>query len=222
METTLHRQLKHAYAGTGDETEVQVGSFRIDAIRDDELIEIQCASLSALRSKAKRLLGRHSLRIVKPIFHRTRITRLAEPDGKILSRRMSPKRGHVVDVFDELIYLTQVFPHPNLTIEVVLVDVEQFRVPAEKPKRRRRWQKDYTIHDVKLEAILDHFEFHEPSDLLRIIDWPGGIESITTETIAKATERPRWVAQKIAYVLKHVGAIHATGRTRQGIHYAAA
>ncbi len=222
METSLHRQLKHAYAASSDETEVTVGSFRIDAIREDELIEIQCASLSALRSKAKRLLGRHRLRIVKPVFHRTRITRLECADGRIISRRMSPKRGHVVDVFDELIYLTQVFPHPNLTIEVVLVDVEQIRVPAEKPKRRRRWQKDYAIHDVKLESILESFEFHEPSDLLRVINWPGGIETITTETIAIATARPRSVAQKIAYVLKHVGAIHPTGRTKAGIHYAAA
>jgi hypothetical protein len=222
METTLHRQLKQAYASSDGETEVTLGSFRIDAIRDDELIEIQCASLSALRSKAKRLLGRHPLRIVKPIFHRTRITRLAKPDGKITSRRLSPKRGHVVDIFDELIYFTQVFPHPNLTIEVVLVDVEQFRVPAPPPKRRRRWRKDYVIHDVQLESIQQTYEFHEPSDLLRILDLPGGIESITTETIAKAINRPRWVAQKIAYVLKHVGAIHPTRRTKQGIHYCAA
>ncbi len=222
METTLHRQLKQSYASSDGETEVTLGSFRIDAIRDDELIEIQCASLSALRSKAKRLLGRHALRIVKPIFHRTRITKLTEPNGKIVSRRLSPKRGHVVDIFEELIYLTQVFPHPNLTIEVVLVDVEQFRVPATVKKRRRRWQKDYTIHDVQLEAIKERYEFHEPSDLLRIIDWPGGIETITTETIAKAIDRPRWVAQKIAYVLKHVGAIHPTKRTKLGIHYAAA
>ena len=50
METTLHRQLKQSYASSDGETEVTLGSFRIDAIRDDELIEIQCASLSALRS----------------------------------------------------------------------------------------------------------------------------------------------------------------------------
>ena len=37
METTLHRQLKRLYAGDGA-TEVAIGSFRVDAVRGDELV----------------------------------------------------------------------------------------------------------------------------------------------------------------------------------------
>ena len=48
MESSLHQQLKEHYADTG-KTEVRLGDYRIDAIRDGELIEIQCASLSAIR-----------------------------------------------------------------------------------------------------------------------------------------------------------------------------
>ena len=56
METTLHQQLKRCYAQDDDSTEVVLGQYRIDAIRDDELIEVQCASLSAIRDKCRNLL----------------------------------------------------------------------------------------------------------------------------------------------------------------------
>ena len=41
METTLHQQLKRCYAQDEDSTEVVLGRYRIDAIRDGELISYQ-------------------------------------------------------------------------------------------------------------------------------------------------------------------------------------
>jgi hypothetical protein len=222
METTLHRQLKQAYAASPSNLEVKFGEFRIDAIRSDELIEIQCASLSALRSKAQRLLDVNPLRIVKPIYGRTRITRLDQREGKVVSRRLSPKRGEWVDFFDELIYFTRVFPHPNLTIELVMVDVEQIRIPRTTKKRWRRNHSDYQVQDIRLESIVETYELKTSTDLLRLIDWPSGDIQWTTESIAKRLSRPRWFAQKVAYVLKHVGAIRSTARNRSGIVYIAA
>ena len=122
METTLHQQLKHRYAEDPSQTEVAVGRYRIDAIRNGELIEVQCASLSAIRDKCQNLLQRHQLRVVKPLIMRTRIAKIKKQGGPITSRRMSPKRGCVLDVFDDLIYFTRVFPHKNLTLDVPLVN----------------------------------------------------------------------------------------------------
>ena len=51
METSLHRQLKELYATDGGLIEQRVGSYRIDVVRGRELIEIQLASLSAIRSR---------------------------------------------------------------------------------------------------------------------------------------------------------------------------
>ncbi len=217
METSLHQQLKRCYADDDANTEVVMGRYRIDAVRDQELIEIQCASLSAIRDKCRNLLQRHQLRVVKPVIARTRIVKMNKAGGPILSRRMSPKRGSVLDVFDELIYFTRVFPHPNLTIEVPLIDVQQYRIPAK--KRRRRWHKDYRVHDVQLEKISQHYELRCASDLLGLISWPAGSANINTADLAVAIDRPRWVAQKIAYVLRKTGAIQTAGRNRSGIVY---
>lgn len=220
METSLHRQLKLHYAGSLADTEVSVGCFRVDAVRDDELIEIQCASLSAIRSKAERLLQRHRLRIVKPVIVRRRITRLAAPGGEQLSRRLSPKRGSIVDLFDELIYFTRVFPHPNLIIEALLIDVEQIRVPRR--RRRRRRQPDYLVHDVTLESIQCSHQFRTSGDLLDAIGWRPDASAFNTAQLATVIDRPRWFAQKVAYVLRHAGAIEARDRNRDGVIYGAA
>lgn len=217
METSLHQQLKRCYADRDDDTEVVMGKYRIDAIRGDELIEVQCASLSAIRRKCHDLLTRHSVRVVKPVIVRTRIARAKKADGPVTSRRLSPKRGNVLDIFEDLIYFIRIFPNPNLTLELPLVHVEQLRVPAK--KRRRRWGKDYRVHDVRLESIEATIELRQASDLFRLVGISEELESFNTLDIARATDRPRWVAQQIAYVLRKTGAIEAVDRNRSGIVY---
>ena len=220
METTLHQQLKLHYAPDVSQTEVVLGRYRIDAVRDDELIEIQCASLSAIKSKINTLLRRHTVRVVKPVIMRTRIAKKKSPKGKITSRRMSPKRGDALDVFEDLIYFTGVFPHENLTLELALVHVEQVRIPCR--RHRRRWRKDYSVQDVQLEHIETTMELRSGADLCQLAGVDRDADSFTTADIARVTGRPRWFAQKIAYVLKHTKAIEPIGRNRTGIIYRAA
>lgn len=220
METSLHQQLKLHYAPDASQTEVVLGRYRIDAVRDDELIEVQCASLSAIKTKINTLLHRHTVRVVKPIIVRTRIAKKKSPKGKITSRRMSPKRGDVLDVFEDLIYFTHVFPHENLILELVLIHVQQIRIPS--LSYRRRWRKDYKIQDVQLEQIESTVELRSAADLRQLVGLDPAADSFTTEDIARVTKRPRWFAQKIAYVLKHTKAIEPIGRTRDGILYRAA
>lgn len=216
METSLHQQLKRCYAGVESNTEVVVGRYRIDAVRDEELIEVQCASLSAIRDKCQNLLKRHRLRVVKPVISRTRIVKIERAGGPVVSRRLSPKRGSVLDVFEELIYFTRVFPHPNLTIEVPLVEVEQFRIPD---KKRRRRQKNYKVHDVRLETIAGQRDLNSPADLLELVGLPGDESQFNTSDLARIIDRPRWVAQKVAYVLRKTGAIDEIGRDKAGVIY---
>ena len=218
METTLHQQLKQSYAQNDSQTEVTLGAYRIDAVRDDELIEIQCASLSAIRAKCQTLLKRHRLRVVKPVVMRTRIAKIKRAGGKITSRRMSPKRGNVLDVFEELIYFTRVFPHKNLTIEIPLVHIEQVRSPA-RGRRRRSWHKNYQVKDTRLEAIESSVEIKEPTDLLDLIELPKDAPSFNTADLANWTNLPRWKTQQIAYVLRKTGAVEVANRNRHGIVY---
>ena len=104
MESTLHRQLKDRYGpDLGGRAEVRVGDYRADAIDPEgRLIEVQAGPLGALKGKLARLLDAHEVRVVKPIVIERRIVRRDRADGPDRSSRRSPKRGELLDVFDEL------------------------------------------------------------------------------------------------------------------------
>ena len=210
METSLHRQLKQLYASSAGQIEVRLGPFIIDAIQDGELIEIQHGSLAAIRDKCRKLLKEHRLRVVKPIVARRQLVKLTRKNGRIKGRRLSPKRGTVLDLFHELIYFTKVFPHPNLRLDVILVDIEEWRYP--KPLRQRRWRRpDFKIQDQLLVEIGQHRAFHTAGDLLQLL--PKELPTpFHTGHLAESVGVERWFAQRIAYVLREIKAIQAVGK----------
>ncbi len=119
METTLHRQLKALYAGTEARTEQQrMNGYRIDAVRGDQLVEIQHGGLAAIRTKIGDLLEDYDVLVVKPLVAKKTLVRLTRKGGKEVSRRLSPKQATLLDLFHELVYFTARFPpHPRLTLE---------------------------------------------------------------------------------------------------------
>ena len=136
MESSLHRQLKEHYAGDAAELEVKLGDYRIDAVVGDQLIEIQHGSLAAIRQKVKSLLRDHCVTVIKPIIRRKRIIKQKSRNGPVTSQRWSPKRGVPLNLFDDLVYFTSVFPHANLTLETPLVEIEELRYPGHGRRRR--------------------------------------------------------------------------------------
>ena len=202
METSLHRQLKRHYAPTEAECEVTLGGYRIDAIADGRLIEIQQSALFAIRQKISVLVKKHDVLLVKPLVGNK--TLLLRPAGSIdgpleeMRRRLSPKHETVWNLFDELVHFRGVFPHPRLTIHVLLTDQTEIRRP--RPPRRRR-QKDYIVEDRSLDAVTAEFEISTVADILRLIP-PGLPAEFTTADLAKLLGESRSLAQKILYVLR--------------------
>lgn len=217
METTLHRQLKALYAGPEARVEQRMDGFRIDAIRDGELIEIQHGSLAAIRNKISRLLAKHDVRIVKPLIAKKQIIRLSRRGGKELSRRLSPKQCGPLDLFDELVYFTRVFPHPRLTLETVLIEVEERRYPGH--GRRRRWRKgDHIVEDQRLTAVIGVQHFRSAADLLELL--PSAMpQPFHTGHLAESLKIRRWIAQRIAYCLRQTGAATVCGKIGNALVY---
>lgn len=215
METSLHRSLKEHFAqGPEGRTEVAMGGFRIDAVGvQGELIEIQLGALGSLRGKLARLLPRHHVRVIKPITVEKRVVRKKSATEVEASARRSPKRGGLVDFFEDLVGLARCFPHPNLTIEVLPVSIDEIRVI-----RRRR--PGYTVVDRRLTHSQEPVLLKVPEDLWKLI--PEVAErtgTFTTEEIARLTERPLWLAQRVAYCLRLSGAVEVVGKCRNSVLY---
>lgn len=220
METSLHQRLKRLYASDESQIEQNVGRYRIDVIRDDELIEIQHASLSSIRRKVTTLLKKHHVRVVKPLVVRKQIVRCAGKGQPVVGRRQSPKRASLLDLFDELIYFTRVYPHPNLVVEVPLIIVEEWRYPAPPNRRGRRgrFRKDYMLEDQRLVEVESVHEFRTPGDLMRLL--PDDLsDPFDTGQLAAAMDVERWFAQKIAYCLRHMKALEVVGKRGNALLY---
>ncbi len=210
METSLHRKLKDVYSNNSSQVEAPLGRYRIDVVSDGELIEIQHGSFLAIREKVRDLLRDHRVLVVKPIVVRKRLVKQDAKGGRVISRRLSPKRGRDIDLFHELIYFTRVFPHRNLCIETPMVEVEEWRYPGHGRRRRRR-STDHVVEDQMLVALHRVVRFRTAGDLMQIIpdDLPCPFHSAH---LAESLNIQRWVAQRIAYCLRKTGAAEQVGK----------
>lgn len=211
METSLHRQLKAIYAESAEQTEVRLGRFRIDVVRGEELIEIQHGSLAAIRNKIQSLLNEHRVRVVKPIVLSKQLIKRAGLGRRIVDRRRSPKRGTIWELFHDLVYFSRVFPHPNLVLEVPLVDVEEWRYPGH-GRRRWRHRRDHQVEDQRLLQIAAIYCFQTAQDLARLLphDLPAPFH---TQHLCQSLQIAPSFAQRIAYSLRETGAIHGVGKS---------
>ena len=213
-ELSLHNQLKDHYAGSGDLVEHLVDGYVIDIVRGGELIEVQTGNFSAIKQKLYDLLREHRVRVVYPVAYKKWVTRV-DLEGKRLSRRKSPKTGRVEELFNELVYLSDVMLEPSFELEVPLVNMDEILVDDGKGSwRRRRW----SIQDRKLLSIENTTLFRCREDLLTLL--PGNLPPIfTTRDLAKHSGLRTRLAQRMAYCLRHLRLLEVKGKRGRSYLY---
>ena len=111
-EQSLHNQLKDYYAGEVDQVEATVEGYIVDVVKDGVLVEVQTGNFGSIRQKLLDLLRSHRVRLVHPVPLNKWIIRVG-PGGGQVSRRRSPKRGRVEEVFDEMVYTPELARVPG-------------------------------------------------------------------------------------------------------------
>jgi hypothetical protein len=215
-EKPLHAALKDWYARPGDQLELQVEGFIIDIVRGGLLIEIQTTSLASLKRKLLALADDYPVRLVYPIPGEKWIVKLAEDGHSAPSRRKSPKRGKIEDVFRELVSFPKLLAHPNFSLDVLLIQEEEIRrYDGTRAWRRRGWVTD----ERRLLQVVDRKRFCTPADMEELL--PATlVEPFTTSDLAAAIGRPRRLAQRMAYCLRKMGVIEAVDKQGNAILYA--
>ena len=213
-ETSLHAALKEHYARAGDRLEVPVEGYLIDIDRGTELIEIQTGNFSALKPKLEILLDDYQLRIVHPIARERWIRRLSL-DGEVLARRKSPKRGRVEEIFNELVYIHRFLRHPNLTLEVIMVQEEvSWRDDGRGSWRRKGW----SVYDRRLLSVIDSIAFNTPEEFVALL--PKDLEDpFTNRDLATAAGLRMRLAQKMTYCLRSSGLLEQVGNRGRSYLY---
>lgn len=211
-EKPLHAALKAWAAEDGDEFEVPVYGFVADIARGRMLIEIQTGSSARLKRKLTEFLRRHEVRLILPVAARKTVVCVDEA-GSEVSRRLSPRRARAIDAFRELVGLGDLLGDTNLSVDIVLVHEEEVRRPS--TVRRR---KDYSVGERRLVEVIDCVSLRGTADYLGVL--PAGLgDEFTTADLARAVAQPRWMAQKIAYVLRTIGVVRIVGKSGNALVY---
>jgi hypothetical protein len=212
QETTLHSELKEIYRLEGGRSETWVDGYLIDVVRTDLLIEIQTRNLGALKKKLDGLLDNYPVRLVHPIA-REKFIVLKSVDGNQLWRRRSPKKGRIVDLFYELVYVAKWVNHPNFSLEILLTSEEEQRIQDGQGSWRR---KGVSIQDRRLNKIIERYLFSKPADYRLLL--PATITSpFTNRQLAHLLSIPHRLASKMAYTLLQIGILEIDGK--QGRSY---
>lgn len=209
-ETHLHAALKQWYAEPGDELEAKLEGYVVDIRRGEAVLEVQTHNFGACRKKLRALVANHPVRLIHPVAQEKWIVRQRSAEGAVLGRRKSPLRGRWEDVFTELVSCPDLLTHPNFVLEVVLIQEEEIRYPNTR-KRRGRWKKDWRTGNRRLLTVLKHYTFSSPSDLLARLP-PTLPEPFTNHHLAEALNLPPYLAQKMTYCLRAMGALERVGK----------
>ena len=206
QEKTLHAQLKQYYCEAGGETEVLVAGYIVDVLNDDQIVEIQTGSFSAIRTKLYRLLENHSVRLVFPLTGiRWLLTSGIEEDGLI--RRKSPKKENLYEIFNELVSFPSLIIHDRFTFEVAVISEELVRQRA---KRRTRRNHGWEFLDRRLVKVLATHVFSSAADFDVFL--PETLpDSFTTRDLANLAKISRSLSQKSIYCLREMGQIKLIG-----------
>lgn len=209
-EHSLHSEIKEWYSIPGDKLEVKVDDYFIDIARGSLLIEIQTKNFSAIKRKLSNLVETHEVRLVYPIPEKKWIVRVTET-GDVLSRRKSPKKGKLADLFHELVRIPDLISNKNFSLEVLMIEQEEIRCNDGKGTWRR---KGVSIKDAKLIIVNNKVLFENRGDFLTFM--PGDlINPFTNRTLADLAGVSIPLARKITYCLRKTGVITCVGRKRR-------
>jgi len=205
-EGSLHAELKARYAAAipGASIEAVMDGVVVDVAGPGEIVEIQTGGFSSIRCKLERLVALHRVALIYPIAIEKWLVRVDE-GGAILGRRRSPRRGVVLDLFDELVSIPVLLAHPNFRIELALTCEEEIRGPIAEGVRYR-YPRTWRRLDRRLVEVIETHRLNTPADLLDLL--PAGLpEPFTTADFVAATGRSKRLAMRAVYCLERSGAI---------------
>lgn len=183
-EKTLHAILKLYYSPNEDFHEVAIEGYFADIYNGDEIIEIQTQNLGKLRPKLDTFLKEYKVKVIYPLVRSKYIISIDPDTGEHSKRRKSPQKATIYDAFYEIFRVQDYIKNPNLSIHILFLDVEEYRL---KDQITRRGRKKAVRYDrIPLEVVEEYiFERIEDYRMLIPYDLP---EEFTSTDFAKAAK----------------------------------
>ncbi|HKH75288.1 MAG TPA: hypothetical protein VKA59_28215 [Vicinamibacterales bacterium] len=188
----------------------------IDIVRDNVLLEIQTRHFGAIKSKLATLVSSHRVRLIYPIAQEKWIVQSPRAGSAFSTRRKSPKRGRVEDLFRELVAIPRMLSHGNFSLEVLMTREEESR----RYEGRRRWRtRGWVTEQRRLLDVVERRVFEAPANWLALL--PTRNEPFTSRDLAEAIGVRLDLAQKMTYSLREAGFVQPVGKRGRATLYRA-
>lgn len=199
-----------------------------DILTDGCIFEVQTGGFFPLKPKIEWYLAHTPchVTVVHPIPTVKYLSWIDPADGSILSRHKSPKRGRVRDVAKELYWLSDFIGDPRLSVRILLLELEEYRLAdgwsRDKKRGSNRYERFPTalLGDVTLTTSADYAAYFLPP-ALSSPDTEGNCPVFTAAEYAKATGIRGKATYSTIHLLERLGLIRETeekvGRSR-GYH----
>lgn len=185
-----------------------------DILRDGHVMEVQTGGFFPLKPKIAWYLTHTPCRVtvVHPIPAVKYLSWIDPADGSIISRSRSPKRGRVRDVAKELYWLSDFIGNPLLSVRILLLEVEEYRLADGWSKDKKRGSNRYErfptalLGDVTLTTPADYAEYFLPP-ALSAPDTAGNYPTFTAAVYAKATGIRGRATYSMIHLLERLGLV---------------
>ena len=207
-EKSVHAIFKNFYEPDEDKQEIPIENYVADIYNGREIIEIQTRQMNRLRDKLTAFLPLYPVTIVHPVPKQKWLIWVDEETGELSVKRRSPKKGSPYDAFLELYKIKMFLKHPNLKIQIAMMDVEEYRLLNGWSRDKKKGSSRYDRIPLCLTEIA---VIERPEDYLQFV--PISLEeTFTTKDFAKAAHISQGLAGVVLNILYYMEIIERTGK----------
>lgn len=207
-EKTVHSTLKQYLSHDLANQEIKIGTYFADVCVDGHIFEIQTRQFNKLRSKLDFFLKDHPVTVVYPVTNYNYLRWVAPDTGEITSPKKSTRRGNPLQVFAELYRIRPFLSHPNFSLKIVLMDMEEYRMLDGYGKDKKKRATKCDKFPLKLVA---EYDIETPRDYMLLL--PAELPAaFTAKDFAKLAKIPLGLAQTTLLLLSELQIVLRTDK----------
>lgn len=214
-EKTVHAVVKNYYEPDEDKQEIPIEGMYADIFTGNEIIEIQTRSFDQVRKKLDRFLPEYPVTVVLPIPDTKWLIWIDEETGELSTPRKSPKKGSEYSAFKELYKIKPYLKKEGLTIVLLFLDMEEYRLLNGWSKDNKKGSSRYDRIPVQITKEVCFKQSRDYEILL-----PNTlVGEFTSSEFAKAVKINARQANLVLNILLYMDVVKRTGKRGKAFVY---
>ena len=214
-EKTVHAVVKNYYEPDEDKQEIPIEGMYADIFTGNEIIEIQTRSFDQVRKKLDRFLPKYPVTVVLPIPDTKWLIWIDEETGELSTPRKSPKKGSEYSAFKELYKIKPYLKKEGLTIVLLFLDMEEYRLLNGWSKDKKKGSSRYDRIPVQITKEVCFKQSRDYEILL-----PNTlVGEFTSSEFAKAVKINARQANLVLNILLYMDVVKRTGKRGKAFVY---